>query len=230
MRAGGQPPAKPQKSERVWRICGVGLLVCIAGFGRQRNIERWPDRRVWRHRFWFGTGYSPGWPGQLGDRIIHRNHDCRGRDDHSLALRCRPRAFAISAIRDRGIARCNFNSAADPVDTGWQGTGAATYAQLLPIYREFGSSVTKAPSTASAFAIELGWPMTLFTLQQQPGLSSMLYRGALDPRARFILSGCGHGLCRHHSLSGLLRYQPAEFLRRRGRRRRDWTRVGAKRQ
>ena len=65
-------------------------------------------------------------------------------------------------------------------DTGWQGTGAATYAQLLPIYQEFGSSVTKAPSTASAFAIELGWPMTLFIIAAAIGLIVMLYRGALN--------------------------------------------------
>jgi hypothetical protein len=64
-------------------------------------------------------------------------------------------------------------------DTGWQGTGAATYAQLLPIYQEFGSSVTKAPSTASAFAIELGWPMTVFIIAAAIGLVVMLYRGAL---------------------------------------------------
>jgi hypothetical protein len=65
------------------------------------------------------------------------------------------------------------------LDTGWQGTGAATYPQLLPIYQEFGSSVTKAPSTVSAFAIGLGWPMTLFIIAAAIGLIVMLYRGAL---------------------------------------------------
>jgi hypothetical protein len=64
-------------------------------------------------------------------------------------------------------------------DTGWQGTGAATYAQLLPIYQELGSSVTRAPSTTSAFAIELGWPMTLFTIAVTIGLIVVLFRGAL---------------------------------------------------
>jgi hypothetical protein len=65
------------------------------------------------------------------------------------------------------------------LDTGWLGTGAATYAPLLPIYQELGSSITKPPSTASAFAIELGWPMALFTIALAAGLIGMLYRGAL---------------------------------------------------
>lgn len=64
-------------------------------------------------------------------------------------------------------------------DAGWLGTGAATYAAILPIYQELGSSVTSAPSTASAFAIELGWPMTLFTIAVTVGLFITLYRGAL---------------------------------------------------
>jgi len=64
-------------------------------------------------------------------------------------------------------------------DTGWQGTGAATFAQLLPIYQEFGSSFAKAPSTAAAFAIELGWPMTVFIIAAASGLIVVLYRGAL---------------------------------------------------
>jgi len=64
-------------------------------------------------------------------------------------------------------------------DTGWQGTGGATYAQLLPIYQELGGSVTKAPSTAAAFAIELGWPVTLFTIATAIGLVVILFHGAL---------------------------------------------------
>jgi hypothetical protein len=64
-------------------------------------------------------------------------------------------------------------------DTDWQGTGAATFAQLLPIYQEFGSSITKAPSTVATFAIELGWPMTVFIIAVAFGLIVVLYRGAL---------------------------------------------------
>ncbi len=64
-------------------------------------------------------------------------------------------------------------------DTGWLGTGAGTYSTLVPIYQELGSSVTNAPSTASAFAIELGWPMFLFIIAMAAWLIVMLYRGAL---------------------------------------------------
>jgi hypothetical protein len=64
-------------------------------------------------------------------------------------------------------------------DTGWQGTGAGIYAQLLPIYQEFGSSVTKAPSTAATFAIELGRPTTLITIAATIGLVVTLFHGAL---------------------------------------------------
>jgi hypothetical protein len=65
------------------------------------------------------------------------------------------------------------------LDTTWQGTGAGTFAQLAPIYQEFGNSATTPPTTAAAFAIELGWPMTLFTFGAALALIVVLYRGAL---------------------------------------------------
>jgi hypothetical protein len=64
-------------------------------------------------------------------------------------------------------------------DTGWMGIGAGAYAPLLPIYQELGSSVTKAPSTAAALAIQLGWPMALFTIATAIGLVVILFRGSL---------------------------------------------------
>jgi hypothetical protein len=64
-------------------------------------------------------------------------------------------------------------------DTGLLGNGAATFMPLLPVYKDLGSSVTIAPSTASAFAIELGWPITLFTIAATVWLFITLYRGAL---------------------------------------------------
>jgi hypothetical protein len=64
-------------------------------------------------------------------------------------------------------------------DTGWTGIGAGNYASLLPIYQELGGSVPKTPSTAAAFAIELGWPMALFTISATIGLVVILSRGAL---------------------------------------------------
>lgn len=64
-------------------------------------------------------------------------------------------------------------------DTSWLGTGAGTYAQLLPIYQELGSLMTTPPSTAAALVIELGWPMTLFVFALAIGTIVALYRGAL---------------------------------------------------
>src|SRR6185437_13667492 len=64
-------------------------------------------------------------------------------------------------------------------DTSWLGTGAGTFAQLLPIYQELGTLVTAPPSTAAALAIELGWPMMLFVFALGIGAIVALYRGAL---------------------------------------------------
>ena len=64
-------------------------------------------------------------------------------------------------------------------DTAWLGTGAGTYGQLLPIYQGLDSSVTGAPTTASAFTIELGRPMAIFIIVVTVGLVIALYRGAL---------------------------------------------------
>jgi hypothetical protein len=79
--------------------------------------------------------------------------------------------FATSASPDAILVAQRILS-----DTSWLGTGAATYAALLPVY---GSSVTRAPSSVATFAIELGWAMTLFTIAAAIGLVVVLYRGAL---------------------------------------------------
>ena len=65
-------------------------------------------------------------------------------------------------------------------DTGWLGTGAGTYTVLLPIYQEFGSMTTQPPSTAAAFAVELGIPMVLIATAIVVALIIRLYRGALS--------------------------------------------------
>jgi hypothetical protein len=49
------------------------------------------------------------------------------------------------------------------------------------------------------------------------------------PRAGFVLSGRGHGLHRPYSRSGLLRYELAQIMRRRGRRRDHWAGPGSER-
>jgi hypothetical protein len=65
-------------------------------------------------------------------------------------------------------------------DTAWSGTGAGTYAALLPIYQDLGRIVSEPPSTTSAFAIGLGWPMTLFAIAIAIAIVVILYRGALS--------------------------------------------------
>jgi len=64
-------------------------------------------------------------------------------------------------------------------DAGWRGTGAGTFSSLVPIYQDLGGSITMPPSTASAFAIELGWPMTLVSIAIGIGAIVILYRGSL---------------------------------------------------
>jgi hypothetical protein len=65
-------------------------------------------------------------------------------------------------------------------DTSWLGAGAGNFAALLPLYQDLGSSVTQPPSTISALAIELGWPMALFAIALAIWLAVILYRGALN--------------------------------------------------
>jgi hypothetical protein len=65
-------------------------------------------------------------------------------------------------------------------DASWLGAGAGTFSALLPLYQDLGSSVTQPPSTISALAIELGWPMALFAIASTTWLAVILYRGALN--------------------------------------------------
>jgi hypothetical protein len=64
-------------------------------------------------------------------------------------------------------------------DSRWTGTGAGTFAAVLPIYRDLGSSVMQPPSTISGLAVELGLPMTFFVIALATWLVVMLYRAAL---------------------------------------------------
>lgn len=65
-------------------------------------------------------------------------------------------------------------------DAGLRGTGAGTFAALLPLYQDLGGSIASAPSTAAAFAIELGWPMTLILIAIATWTTAVLYQGALN--------------------------------------------------
>jgi hypothetical protein len=65
-------------------------------------------------------------------------------------------------------------------DSRWVGTGAGTFAAVLPIYQDLGSSMVLPPSTISGFAVELGLPMTLFVIAFAAWLIVVLYRAALS--------------------------------------------------
>lgn len=64
-------------------------------------------------------------------------------------------------------------------DAGPLGTGAGSYVALLPIYQDLDGSVARAPSTAAALAIELGWPMALLSIGIAVWLVVIFYRAAL---------------------------------------------------
>lgn len=65
-------------------------------------------------------------------------------------------------------------------DSRWTGTGAGTFAAVLPIYRDLGGSVEQPLSTISGLAVELGLPMTLFIIALAAWLVVVLYRAALN--------------------------------------------------
>ena len=64
-------------------------------------------------------------------------------------------------------------------DTRWLGTGAGTYAAVLPLYQDLGSSLSTPPSTIALLAIELGQPMCLLAMAFAIWLAIILYQGAL---------------------------------------------------
>jgi hypothetical protein len=65
-------------------------------------------------------------------------------------------------------------------DTAWTGTGAGTSGVLLPVYREFGNTMTRLPSTAATLTIELGLPMALVAFAIGVAILIKLYGGALS--------------------------------------------------
>jgi hypothetical protein len=65
-------------------------------------------------------------------------------------------------------------------DSRWSGTGAGTFAAILPVYQDLGSAITQPPSTISGIAVELGQPMSLLAIALAAWLIVIFYRGALD--------------------------------------------------
>jgi hypothetical protein len=67
-------------------------------------------------------------------------------------------------------------------DAPWAGSGAGTFAALLPIYRDFADTMPagEAPTAAAAIAIELGRPMLWAIALATIGAIVLLLRGALQ--------------------------------------------------
>ena len=65
-------------------------------------------------------------------------------------------------------------------ETSWLGTGAGTFSDVLPIYRDFGELTVGnvAPTAASALAIEMGRPFLWVTVVASFALAVKLLRGA----------------------------------------------------
>jgi hypothetical protein len=66
-------------------------------------------------------------------------------------------------------------------ETGWAGTGAGTFAAVVPIYRDVELPVTAnmAPTAAAAIAVEMGRPFFWAILIMAIALALALLRGAL---------------------------------------------------
>jgi hypothetical protein len=78
-------------------------------------------------------------------------------------------------------------------ETGWAGTGAGTFAAILPIYQDLDELATgsAAPTTAAAIAVEMGRPFLWAILLAAIALVVMLLRGALQRRRDSFYSTAG---------------------------------------
>ena len=80
-------------------------------------------------------------------------------------------------------------------DTGWPGTGGATFELLLPIYgnSNTGAVGMVAPTTAAQIAIELGWPALWAILIMTLVVLFLLLRGALQRGRDLFYPAAGAG-------------------------------------
>jgi hypothetical protein len=78
-------------------------------------------------------------------------------------------------------------------ETAWTGTGAGTFAAILPIYRGIDEIATGhiAPTAAAAIAVEMGRPFFWITLLAAIGLALALVRGALSRQRDSYYSTAG---------------------------------------
>lgn len=66
-------------------------------------------------------------------------------------------------------------------EAGWTGTGAGTFAALVPIYRDVDEAIAEAwaPTAAAAIAIEIGRPMLIIVVIAALAGIAVLFRGTL---------------------------------------------------
>jgi hypothetical protein len=78
-------------------------------------------------------------------------------------------------------------------ETSWAGTGAGTFAAILPIYKDIGELTTRsiAPTAAAAIAVEMGRPFLWAILIAAIALVVMLLRGALRRLRDSLFSTAG---------------------------------------
>lgn len=209
------PSTKPNTGKSL--LCaGVGLLLCLAGFVVSATLN-----------IWLVAAF--GLAAYIAVQIVRRF----GLAGWATAVLVATMVIAAAMII---LWRYNVSGTLPPVlqfataaspdsilvarrilaDTSWLGTGAGTYAQVLPIYQALGSLVTTPPSTAAALIIELGWPMTLFVFALGIGAIAALYRGALV-RGQFFLSSSGRRLRGRPFATDFLRRKPAAYRNSRAR-------------
>ena len=80
-------------------------------------------------------------------------------------------------------------------ETSWTGTGAGTFAAVLPIYQNIGEQTTTkvAPTAAAAIAVEMGRPIFWVMLLAMIALVVILMRGALRRQRGSYYSTAGAG-------------------------------------
>ena len=80
-------------------------------------------------------------------------------------------------------------------ETSWTGTGAGTFAAILPIYQNIGelTTIKVAPTAAAAIAVEMGRPIFWVMLLAMIALVVILMRGALRRQRGSYYSTAGAG-------------------------------------
>jgi hypothetical protein len=79
-------------------------------------------------------------------------------------------------------------------DTAWTGTGAGTFAAIVPIYRDIDDpAISTAPTAIAALAIELGRPMLWLIVTMTAGTIIVLLRAALGRGRDSFYSAAGVG-------------------------------------